>query len=171
MGIEVLLGIIGASISALIGGFIPLIEKLYGKKAKLYYDKNPETITAKILYSVFNLSKRSPDDFKNKINNSLALLKKSTAEIDSVINEVTLISKEKQKAIELLENQLKDLSVQESDLKKKIETLESTPIDSIKYFEEILNKNNKRDKKRDYMLFALGVLITTIVGIIINLLI
>jgi hypothetical protein len=171
MGIEIIIGILAASISALIGGFIPLIEKIYGKGAQAYYEKNPNSIIGRFLYNIFNLRKKSSDNFKEKIDSSLILLKKSTSEIDSVINEVTELSKEKQKAIELLENQLKELSDKETHLKQKIETLEQTPIDSIQYFEEVLKRNNKRDKKRDYILFALGVLITTIVGIIINLII
>jgi|GEM_PF-4451275 len=164
------LPILAALISVLVGSLIPLIQQLFGKKIQKYYDNNPDIFKSKILRAIFDLDKNDKVSYRQKISKSLTSLKNATGEIDRVIENITEISKEKEKTISELEGQLHTLSIRENELKIKIETMEKVPLESIKYFEDILHKSNRRDKKRDYFLFAFGVIITTIIAVILNIL-
>ena len=117
----------------------------------------------------FHLDKDNKQSYKEKISSSLETLNKATGDIDKVINEISEISEEKQITIQKLEKELEDLSLRETELKEKIETLENVPVESIKHFEEILNKGDKRGARRDYILFASGVILSSLVSIILYL--
>jgi N12 class adenine-specific DNA methylase len=168
MGIETLISLLAGTITAVLGGLIPLIEKLYGEKAQEYYNKYPDSFRSKLLTHLFRLDKDGGLSFQQKISKSLDSLKSATSDIDRIIENISKISKEKEESISKLEKQVENLSLRENELKTKIETMEKVPIESIKYFEDILYKTSKRDRKRDYILFTLGVIITTIVAIVLN---
>ena len=124
MGFEIILGILASIISLTLGGLVPLIEKTLGPKAQEYYDKNPEKNFSKFLVKFFHLDKDNKQSYKEKISSSLETLNKATGDIDKVINEISEISEEKQITIQKLEKELEDLSLRETELKEKIETLE-----------------------------------------------
>lgn len=157
MGIEFLITTLATLISLLLGGLIPLIEKIVGPRAQKYYSTYPDRNLSKFLEGIFHLKKNLNQTYKEKISISLETLKNATIEIDNVIDEISAIGKEKQIAITKLENDLINLSLQENELKQKIETMEKVPVESLRHFEAILNIGDKRGAKRDYILFASGV--------------
>lgn len=163
------MGILASAISLTLGGLVPLIEKSLVPKAQEYYDKYPEKNFSKFLAKFFHLDEDNRQSYKERIATSLETLNKATGEIDKVINEISEISEEKQITIRTLEKELEELSLRESELKQKIKTLENVPVESIKHFEEILNKGDKKGARRDYILFASGVLLSSLVSIILYL--
>ncbi len=63
---------------------------------------------------------------------------------------------------------MQTLETREKELKEKIEALESTPLPVAEHFAKLLESGEKRSAKRDYVLFGAGVVVTTGVAIIIQ---
>jgi len=82
--------------------------------------------------------------------------------------EFNAIMKDKQETIEGLENKLTYLSSKETELVSKIERLQKVPIEALSYFEKMLNKGDRRNAYRDYILFGIGVIVSVIVTIILK---
>ncbi|WP_298495437.1 hypothetical protein [uncultured Algibacter sp.] len=168
MGFEIIGALLSAVLGLLFGVFRPLLNKVIFPKAEKYYIENPETRWSRVLEQIFIFNKDKNKPFKEKLASSLATLKNATEEIDGVIEEISKISREKQQTIENLESTLTELETQESDLKEKISAMEKVPVESLKHFEEILNKGNKRSAIRDYVIFIFGIILTTIIAILLN---
>jgi uncharacterized coiled-coil protein SlyX len=168
MGIEIIAGIVSALLAFFAGALKPLIDKTLHPKAEKYYLENPDSKWSKFLSEIFLFDINKNKSFKERLSESLDTLKNATGEIDNVIEEISKISAEKHQTIEKLELQLGELETKETELRDKITTMEQVPVESIKHFEEILNKGNKRSAKRDYVIFTLGVILTTIIAIILN---
>lgn len=168
MGFEIIGALVSAIIGLLFGVFRPLLDKIIYPKAEKYYLENPESKWSKFLEQIFIFNKDKNKPFKERLSESLSTLKNATEEIDGVIEEISKISKEKQQTIEKLETTLSELETRENDLKEKISTMEKVPVESLKHFEEILNKGNKRSATRDYVIFVSGIILTTIIAILLN---
>ena len=168
MGFEIIGALVSAVIGLLFGVFRPLLDKIIYPKAEKYYLENPESKWSKFLEQIFIFNKDKNKPFKERLSESLDTLKNATEEIDGVIEEISKISKEKQQTIEKLETTLSELETRENDLKEKISTMEKVPVESLKHFEEILNKGNKRSATRDYVIFVSGIILTTIIAILLN---
>jgi len=169
MGIELILGIIAASLSAFIGGLFTLLTKVAFPASQKYYDKNPDSTFSKFLTLFFRLEKENSKSYQERISDSLKNLKNATLDIDKVVEEIGSISKEKQETIAKLETELKTLEEKEITMKERIGALEKVPIEAVKHFEDILKRGDKRSARRDYLLFIGGVVVTTIIAIILNL--
>nr|WP_299033462.1 hypothetical protein [uncultured Tenacibaculum sp.] len=168
MGIEIIASLISALLALFVGALKPLTDKILHPKAEKYYLENPDTNWSKILEKIFVFDSNKNKPFKERLSESLETLKNATGEIDNVIEEISKISQEKHQTIEKLESQLGELETKETELRDKITTMEKVPVESIKHFEEILNKGNKRSAKRDYIIFTLGIVLTTVIAIVLN---
>jgi len=96
-------------------------------------------------------------------------LTKASAEVDSILAELSRVAKEKQFSVKQLEQGLSDLEKQENELKDRIATLENVPIPAAEHFAKLMESGEHRTAKRDYVLFGSGVLVTTLIAIIIRL--
>lgn len=112
--------------------------------------------------------KVSEPTYTEKFQKSIDSLRDISEEIDKVLTEISTISREKEQTISMLESELNTLSNREGKLKDKIKVLEKVPLSALEHFETMLNKGNQRNRKRDYLLFGLGVLTTAITSIIIS---
>tara|TARA_R110001583_G_scaffold171793_1_gene325523 strand:+ start:916 stop:1431 length:516 start_codon:yes stop_codon:yes gene_type:complete len=168
MGIEIIGALISGILAFSVGALRPLLDKVLYPKAEKYYLENPNSKWSKFLMEIFIFDKNKNKPFKERLSDSLETLKKATGEIDNVIEEIAKISQEKHLTIEKLELQLEQLEIKENEMKEKITTMEKVPVESLKYFEDILNKGNKRSAKRDYIIFTLGIILTTIIAVILN---
>jgi len=139
----------------LLVGIIIIIVFLYFPKLLRSRKKKKENISDEVSYH-------------DKIKYLLDNLKKSSIELDKSFEEISLLSKEKKENLDLLENNLNQLTIKENELKSKIETLEKVPVEAIKHFEEVLNKGDKRSTFRDYFLFLLGVIVSIITSIVLK---
>lgn len=125
-------------------------------------------LVRKILYRF--LGKPEP---KKAYGERLAELTRSltnaSAEVDSILSELSRIAKEKQSSVKQLEQGLSDLGKREKELKDRIAALENVPIPVAEHFANLMASGQRRSAKRDYVLFGAGVLVTTLITIIIQL--
>ena len=124
--------------------------------ALMYYEKNRDLNNVNI------------QSYSDKFNALLKNLKSSSLEIDKTFEEISTLSRKKEKTIIELEQSLSLLAQREKELNEKIETLEKVPLQAIKHFEEVLNKGDKRSAYRDYLLFLLGILVSIVISIILK---
>ena len=96
-------------------------------------------------------------------------LTNASAEVDSILAELSRVAKEKQSSVSQAEQGLSDLEKQENELKDRIATLENVPIPVAEHFAKLMESGEHRSAKRDYVLFGAGVLVTTLLAIIIQL--
>ena len=154
MNLEILFSLLGAATSLAIGGgasvFIDLFKKLILK------DNSKNFVNKKIV------------TYSDKITKLTENLNKSSREIDKVLKEIEIVALDHSKSVESLERQLSDLSQREKQVKDRIELLEKVPIEVVQQFESILQKGEKRSAWRDYVLFGLGVLVSTGIAIVLN---
>lgn len=110
------------------------------------------------------------ETYSEKMSRLTENLLKSSSEMDKVLNEINVVSEERADALENLEKQLVELSIQEKQVKERISTLEKVPLEAIAQLEKIIEKGDKRSALRDYQLFFIGVLVSTVITIILKLL-
>jgi uncharacterized membrane protein YhiD involved in acid resistance len=151
MNFEILLSLIGGLASLILGvgaNFsFDILKKYLGKSTD---GKGKETYSEKISKLTDNLTKAS-------------------LEMDQVLKEIETVSIEHTKSVENLQIQLTELEQREKQTKQRIEILEKVPIEVVQQFEAIIHKGEKRSAWRDYVLFGLGVVVSTIIAIILNL--
>ncbi|MGA2405118.1 MAG: hypothetical protein ABSF81_00010 [Bacteroidales bacterium] len=127
-----------------------------------------ETTVRKLLFKLFRLE-TPKKTYSQRLAELISNLSKSTKEVDSVINEITFVIKEREASVTKLESDLQGLSAREKELKERIETLEKVPISAADYFAKLVNTGEKRSAKRDYLLFGIGVIVTTTIAVLIQL--
>lgn len=82
---------------------------------------------------------------------------------------MTEVSRQREAAIAELEQQLEALAEREKHLQQRTETLKKVPLPAVEYFASIVGRGEKRRAWRDYALFDLGVIVSTVVAIILGL--
>ena len=88
--------------------------------------------------------------------------------MDTVLAELAKVARNRETAVQKLENDLVSLDSREKELKTSIKTLEKTPIPVAEHFAKLVADGEKRGARRDYMLFGAGVVVTTIIAIVIQ---
>ena len=107
--------------------------------------------------------------YGEKMSRLTKSLVESSAEIDRILKEIADVRRDRESSIANLETQLKDLSEREKQLQDKISTLEKVPLPAVDYFVSAMEKGEKRSAWRDYILFGLGVIVSTVSAIILKL--
>lgn len=85
-----------------------------------------------------------------------------------MLAELSQVARSREVAVQKLEIDLVALETREKELKEKIEALESTPLPVAEYFAKLVDSGEKRSAWRDYILFGAGVVMTTVIAIIIQ---
>ncbi|MEI6697337.1 MAG: hypothetical protein WCO13_14880, partial [Bacteroidota bacterium] len=93
----------------------------------------------------------------------------ASKEVDIILTELSLVAEDREKKIQILDSELNLLQKKEAELKNKIETLGKIPIPVAEHFATLLQGGEKMSRKRDYILFGAGVIVTTIISILLNL--
>ncbi len=150
MGIEVLASIIAGLASLVAGGVASskLIQKLF--RHLLGIRREPEK------------------PYSERLAQLTASLTKASREVDSVLSELAQVARSREGAVQKLETDLAALETREKELKEKIEALESTPIPVAEHFAKLLESGQQRSATRDYVLFGAGVIVTTAIAVIIQ---
>jgi len=111
--------------------------------------------------------------YSERVSQLSASLIKASSEVDCILQEMVQVSQERATAISSLEQQLTELSEEEKELRAKIESLEKTPVPVADYFATLIEGGEKRERRRDYLLFGLGLVasfpISIIVAIVLHL--
>jgi hypothetical protein len=149
MGVDVLAAIIGALTSLLAGGLASteLIHKLV--RASLGLKTPPKQYTERLAELTESLTKASRD-------------------VDAVLLELAQVAKDRAGAVKQLETDLTVMEGREKELKERIETLERTPLAVAEHFARLVAPSERRSAMRDYLLFGAGVVVSTAIGIVIQ---
>jgi len=95
-------------------------------------------------------------------------LTRASREVDAVLTEFAGVAKERSRAVQQLETDLMAMSGRERELKERIEVLEKTPLPVAEHFARLVAPGERRSAVRDYMLFGAGVVVSTLIGIAIQ---
>jgi hypothetical protein len=133
----------GGSIGVGIYKFIDNLDKEYEKMPSISYSEKMASLTHSLV--------------------------EASSEVDRVLHEMSVVSLQRESSISELESQLKELSEREKHLQDKVKTLEKVPLPAIEYFVQEVEKGEKRSAWRDYVLFGLGVIVSTITTLLLKL--
>lgn len=130
-------------------------------------------IGANYVYDLLSyaLKKRTPatETYSQKLDRLMKSLSEATEEVDEVLQELTVVTRERATRAEALKSDLDKLTTQEQDLRQKINALQNTPIQVAEYFAELSGGTEKQSRRRDYLLFFLGAAVGLVSNIIVNL--
>ena len=149
---DIMFYLISALVSLIVGGIISS-EQIKKLLRRIFGRPEPEKTYSERL---------------SKLTHSLT---SASGEVDSLLNELSRVAKDKEASIRQLQEGLESMEMREKELKNKIQSLEEVPLPVADHFAEILESREKRSVIRDYMLFGAGVVVSTVIAIIIQLLI
>ncbi|MDY7001463.1 MAG: hypothetical protein SVS15_06745 [Thermodesulfobacteriota bacterium] len=139
-----------------------LISALLGIIVALSVD-----VVRKIIFKM--LKKELPKKtYSERLSSLTSSLTKASAEVDSVLREMSRVAKEREASVKVLESGLIDLEKREKELKEKIALLQNVPIPVADHFAKLIEPVEKRSVRRDYVLFMSGVVVTTVIAIILQ---
>jgi DNA repair exonuclease SbcCD ATPase subunit len=115
------------------------------------------------------MQKSSLPSYRDKMSKLTAELARASSEVDNTLQEITIVSKMREEAIKELESKLDELSKHEKETQKRIDTLKNVPLPAVEHFLEMTKKSERRSAARDYILFASGVIVSTVVTVILRL--
>ncbi len=98
----------------------------------------------------------------------IARLNEASAEVDLVLSELAIVASAKENTVSKLEEDIETLREREENLQGRIRTLTDVPLPAVDHFAQLMAGNERRKARRDYLLFGAGVIVTTIIGIIIQ---
>jgi peptidoglycan hydrolase CwlO-like protein len=150
MDAEILLAILGALTSLLAGGVAST------------------EIIQKLARSLFGHS-APQKTYSERLTELTESLTKASREVDTVLLEVAQVSKDRAEAVRQLEADLATMEGREKELKERIKALEQVPLAVADHFAKLVAPGEKQSAKRDYLLFGAGVVVSTVIGIIIQL--
>jgi hypothetical protein len=113
---------------------------------------------------------KADETFSSKVEKLNSKLKKTSEEADVIIKEIETLTTERVEKVKKMEDEINVLADKEKQLNERIETLRNVPIEAVKQFEELLNKDNRRSARRDFVLFGLGVVVSTVITIVLKVL-
>lgn len=96
-------------------------------------------------------------------------LTKASSEVDNILAELAQVAGERAKAVQQLEADLTNLEEQEKHLQKRIQDLQEVPIPVAEHFAAMVARGERRSAWRDYILFASGVVVSTVIAIALRL--
>ncbi|MCP5368743.1 MAG: hypothetical protein H6907_18860 [Hyphomicrobiales bacterium] len=95
-------------------------------------------------------------------------LQRASREVDAVLIELADVAKDRAQSVQQLETDLAALESQEKELKERIGTLQNTPLAVAEHFAQLVAPGEKRSAMRDYSLFGAGVVVSTTIGVAIQ---
>jgi DNA-binding ferritin-like protein (Dps family) len=113
-----------------------------------------------------NVEEKTYKTYSERLSELTQNLSRSTKEVDKILLEMTGIAMNREYALNKLEADLLELEKREQDAKKRIKDLENVPLAVAEHFAQLTSAGEKRSARRDYFLFAAGVIVSTIVGVI-----
>jgi len=96
-------------------------------------------------------------------------LREASAEVNAVLVEMTNVVSQREKAIQTLEGDLERLQQREKELTETIQALENVPVSVAEHFAKLVEPVERRSARRDYLLFAAGVAVTTVITVVLQL--
>ena len=86
--------------------------------------------------------------------------------MDPILSELTQVARDREEAVARLESALTEMETKERETKERIEALQDLPIPVAEHFAKLVVPTERRNARRDYLLFGAGVVVTTIIAVI-----
>jgi hypothetical protein len=156
--------IITAAISLALGGMVPLLHGLIERLLEMGVGKDffASTIGQGFLNAIgLHKVRDSPKVLFSELS-------ETSAKMDDIVKRIQDYTQGREQAVSKLESQLGLLSQQERDMREKIQGLKDVPLPAAEYFASLVAKGEKRSAFRDYALFFMGVVVSTVVTIILR---
>ena len=122
------------------------------------------------LVKIFSNKLKEKISYGEQLNTLTSSLLKSTKQVDKILAELTSVTKDRENALTKLESELTILESREIETKKRIEDLQNIPLQAVEHFAQLTTAGEKRSARRDYLLFAAGVIVSTIIAILLKVL-
>lgn len=151
-------------ISVILGALLPLLKKL--ARALRDDPKSSHWFSSafgKEVLEILGLNK--PVDAPEALFDELH---QASQKMDSAISKIQEYTRMREVAIVELETKMGQLTGQETELRRKIDTLRRTPLPAAEYFASMVGEQEKSSALRDYILFAAGVVVSAIVAIVVK---
>jgi chromosome segregation ATPase len=110
-----------------------------------------------------------PKSYSQRLAELTESLMKASSEVDNLLAELAQVAEDREEAVKKLESELTQMEQHEEQLQKRIEELKGIPVPVAEHFAQLIEQGEKRSAWRDYMLFGLGVVVSTVVAIILSL--
>ena len=110
-----------------------------------------------------------PKSYSDRIRELMSNLINTTHEVDAILSEVTNVASDRETNLMRLETELSLLESREKEIQGRIDLLTQVPIAAAEHFFKLQNISETRSARRDYLLFGAGVLVSTVLAIIIQL--
>jgi len=143
-------------------GIIAAIVSLFG--ASVAYSN----IFQKLLFDLLKI-KTPAKTYTERLSELITSLTTASGQVDSILRELSSVALEKEEMVIKLEGELQQLLSREQELKKKIEVLQKVPLPVAEHFAKLIKSGEHRSAKRDYILFGTGVVVTTLVTLLLQL--
>jgi hypothetical protein len=149
MGIDILISLVAAVVSMAAGSVVAAAP------------------IEKALRRFFRIPRRTPTEtYAERLAKLTDTLKRSSEDVDGVIEELSTVARERENAVRKLEADLASLSEREQELQKRVDDLQNVPLPVAEHFAALTSVGEKRSARRDYVLFGLGVVVSTVISII-----
>lgn len=115
------------------------------------------------------LGRKEPEKpYSERLAELTESLSRASREVDTVLVELARVAKDRAKAVGQLEADLATMEGREKELKERIDALEKTPLAVAEHFAKLVAPGERRSAMRDYLLFGAGVVVSTVIGVIIQ---
>ncbi len=108
------------------------------------------------------------ESYGKKLKRLVEDLLETSKEVDSILGEIAQTTREREATATNLESEIKKLEISEKEYKERIDTLKTIPIPAIDHLLKQMEPNEKRNARRDYLLFLAGVIASTIISVVLN---
>ena len=149
-GRDIAIGIIGGFLAASVGMLATVI------------------VTQVSIHALLKDQANSQKSYKQRVGRLSKSLVQASAEADSLIKEMQSLSQARENALQQAEAKLAELEFRREKIQAQIKSLKGVSLPAIEYFLRVTERGEKRSAYRDYGLFALGVVVSTVITIILK---
>jgi hypothetical protein len=110
------------------------------------------------------------ESYSERLTALMRSLTAASSEVDSILTELAQMARGREDTIQELEATLSELEERKLQLQARIQDLQEVPLPVAEHFAAMVAREEKRSAMRDYMLFGLGVVVSTVIAILLRLL-
>jgi len=122
----------------------------------------------RLIVKLFASKPKQKVPYSEQLSALTSSLIKSTKQVDIILAELSSVTKDRERALTKLESELSILENREIETKKRIEDLQNIPLAAVEHFAQLTTAGEKRSARRDYLLFAAGVIVSTLIAILLK---
>ena len=109
------------------------------------------------------------ESYSERLASLMKSLTKASSEVDNILAELGQVAEDRAKTVQKIETELAELEEQEKQLQRRIQDLRELPIPVAEHFAAMVAPGERRSAWRDYTLFAVGVVVSTVIAILLRL--